>query len=234
MIHWPNRFLDFINKNEAWILRCLVIATLVSLVFSIFEILDAPEDYLQGIYAKIMYIHIPCAWLSLGIYTAVGLCSAAYLIAKNPAYFLFAKALAGIGVYYTLITLITGSIWGKPTWGAWWVWDARLTSMLILFFIYAGFLTLLDALEDEERAAYICSIYALVGLVNIPIIKFSVNLWNTLHQPASIFRSGGAAIHESMLTPLIATMLTLLLFTCFIFILRIQISIVNKKRNSRR
>lgn len=229
MINFPNRFLKYVSGNAGWILGVLLVAILVLFSCSAYLILNAPEDYVQGIYAKIMYIHIPSAWLSLGIYTIIALCGAAFLIVKNPVYFIFAKALAIIGIYYTAITLITGSIWGKPTWGAWWVWDSRLTSMLIMFFIYAGYLTLVDALDDDEKAAYVSSIYALFGLVNIPIIKFSVNLWNTLHQPASIFRKGGAAIHESMLVPLIMSLLTLVFFSCFIFFLRLQILTTKKK-----
>jgi heme exporter protein C len=196
--------------------------------YGLFQVTGAPEDYLQGIYAKIMYIHVPSAWLSLAYYAMLAISCAAFLISLNPFYDIAALALATTGVAMTLITLITGAIWGKPTWGTWWVWDARLTSVLILFFIYAAYLTLRFTIE-RARAAKISAIFAIVGLINLPIIKFSVYLWNTLHQPSSVFRLEGPTIHPSMLYPLLTMFTAILLLTLYSVLLQIQIQIIKKR-----
>lgn len=150
-----------------------------------------------------MYVHVPAAWMALGTYSFIALMSAVFLIWKHNLANLAARAAAPIGTCFTLVTLITGSLWGKPMWGAWWVWDARLTSVLVLFFLYIGYIALAGLARSEQQTAKACAILALVGFANIPIIKFSVEWWNTLHQPASLIRSGGTAIAPEMLAPLL-------------------------------
>lgn len=163
----------------------------------------APHDYLQGIYAKIMYLHVPMAWLSMMYYMILATCSALFLAVGNRIYNIIAINAAKIGITATISTLITGAMWGKPTWGAYWVWDARLTSVLLLALIYFAYLLILNTPIEEQKRNKNAAIFALIGLINIPIIKFSVNLWNTLHQGASVWRLDGPTIHQSMLWPLL-------------------------------
>ena len=163
----------------------------------------APPDDLQGQAARIMFIHVPAAWLSMACYTLTAISSAGYLIWRHPLADVSAKAAVPIGATFTLLALLTGSLWGKPMWGAYWVWDARLTSVLILFFLYLGLIALRQAIDDPGRAGRAAAILSLLGAVNIPIIKFSVNWWNTLHQPASVIRAGGPTIHPALLIPLL-------------------------------
>ncbi len=224
---------NIITKHHKEILLVLCFLFFNTLILSLYFIYNAPIDYLQGVHAKIMYIHVPSAWLAMGFYGVLASFSIGFVVMKNPAYFLYAKSIAPVGCILTLITLITGSIWGKPTWGTWWVWDARLTSMLILFFIYLGYISLSKSFEDERKLATVCSIFAMVGLVNLPIIKFSVDIWNTLHQPASVFRIGGPSIHFNMLIPLVFAAFCLLFFSCILILLRVRIEYWAKK-NSRR
>lgn len=173
----------------------------------------APNDYLQGVYAKIMYIHVPSAWLAMLLYGLMAVLSWAYIVWRIPLYSIIAEAICLVGACLTFITLVTGAVWGKPTWGTWWVWDARLTSMLILLFIYLGCMALSNSFNDREKGGIFTSYFAVFGLINIPIIKFSVNLWNTLHQPSTFFRLTGPAIHHSMLPPLIIMLLAMLLIS---------------------
>lgn len=227
--HHLDFFLHWILKNLKKCLIFIFITTSALLVCSIYLIYNAPNDYLQGIYAKIMYIHVPAAWLALLIYVMLSGFSILYLAFKNPIYFYSSISLAGIGLTFTIITLITGSIWGKPTWGTWWVWDARLTSMLVLSFIYLAYIFITKSISDELKMANTSSIFAIVGLINIPVIKFSVNLWNTLHQESSVFRASGPSIHSTMLTPLISIFLCFLLFTCGVFVLKLHSKISERK-----
>ncbi|QKX01845.1 ABC transporter permease [Wolbachia endosymbiont of Cruorifilaria tuberocauda] len=176
---------------------CFVVGAFLALIFS-------PDDYKQGEIVRIMYLHVPSAWLSLGIYGMVALLSFIFLVWNNNIASILAHAAAPAGAVFSAICLITGSIWGKGTWGTWWVWDARLTSMLILFFLYVGYLSLWDVFNNnEERAKRSAAVFAIFSAVNIPIVKFSVNLWATLHQPASIFRKNGIAIEGSLMLPLV-------------------------------
>ena len=193
-----------------------------------FAFFDSPLDYQQGDSVRIMYIHVPAAWLSLAIYTLLALTSAAYIIWNSPISHAIAKSCAPIGATFSLITLITGSLWGKPTWGTWWVWDARLTSMLMLLFLYIGYISLANAMNDKPNSKA-PAILAIVGLVNIPIIKFSVDIWNTLHQPASIIKSGGPSIHHTMLKPLIFMMLGYCFYFLFILAIRLKTDILTHK-----
>lgn len=183
----------------------------------------SPEDYQQGEMVRIMYIHVPAAWMSLAIYTFITCCSVSNLVWKTPMSFIMAIAAAPIGAVFALITLVTGSLWGKPIWGTWWVWDARLTSMLVLFLLYLSYIAVASSGDNMLRAAKPASCIALIGFINIPIVKFSVNIWYSLHQPASIFRLGGPTIHSSMLLPLILMLASFILYFGVIFILRIHI-----------
>ncbi|MGE0408560.1 MAG: heme ABC transporter permease [Amphiplicatus sp.] len=173
--------------------------TLAGLYFGLF---NSPADYQQGESVRIMYVHVPAAWMALFCYTAIAVASATGFIWKHPLADVAAKATAPIGAVFTALALATGSLWGKPMWGAWWAWDARLTSMLILFFLYIGYIAIWEATSDKTRAARLAAIVAIVGFVNVPIIHFSVDWWTSLHQPASVFRKGGPSIDASMLTPL--------------------------------
>ncbi|HET6376570.1 MAG TPA: heme ABC transporter permease CcmC [Methylocella sp.] len=185
----------------------------------------APPDYQQGETVKIMYLHVPAAWLALMIYAVMTSAALGTLVWRHPLADAAQKAAAGLGAGFTFLCLGTGSLWGKPMWGAWWVWDARLTSVLLLFLIYLGLVALWRTIEDPGRAARAAAIFTLAGAVNIPVIKFSVDWWNTLHQPASVFRIGGPAIAPSMLWPLVVMALafTLLFFTLFLMAIRNEI-----------
>ena len=163
----------------------------------------SPPDYQQGETVRIMYIHVPAAIMSMAIYSTMAVCSFLFLVYKHPVNDLIARASCPIGAGFALITLITGAAWGKPMWGAWWVWDARLTSMLILFFLYIGYGMVARQASHDINIQKICAMIALIGAINIPIVKFSVDWWATLHQPASLLRMGGPAIHHSMMPPLI-------------------------------
>jgi heme exporter protein C len=164
--------------------------------------LRAPPDYQQGETVRIMYVHVPAAWIALGAYVLMAASALGTLVWRHPLADVSAKAAAPIGAAFCLLCLVTGALWGRPMWGAYWVWDARLTSMLVLFLIYLAILALWRAIDEPGRAARAAAILTLVGLLNIPIIKFSVDWWSTLHQPASVFRLGGSAIHPSLLVPL--------------------------------
>jgi heme exporter protein C len=194
----PTAFMQLSGK----LLPKLAIVTAVLFAAGLLMSFRAPPDETQGHAARIMFIHVPAAWLSMACYTLIAISSAGYLIWRHPLADVSAKAAAPIGAAFTLLALFTGSLWGKPTWGAYWVWDARLTSVLVLFFLYLGLMALRQAVDDPGRAGRAAAILALIGAVNIPIIKFSVNWWNTLHQPASVIRAGGSTIHPSLLAPL--------------------------------
>jgi heme exporter protein C len=191
IIEATNRYLKFV-----------ILAMLIFLASGIYYgFFNSPADYQQGDYVRIMYVHVPSAWLALGIYALMAMSSFIYLVWHNPMFDLIAKNSAPIGALFCFITLFTGALWGKPIWGTWWAWDARLTSMLILFFFYLGYLTLVNLTEDQTNNKS-PAVLAILGCINIPIVKFSVNLWNSLHQPASIIKLGGPSIHSSMLLPL--------------------------------
>ena len=196
----PTKFLRFCNMVKPWAMAITLLCLTCGLYYSLFK---SPPDYQQSDTVRIMYVHVPAAWMAMFCYSAMALSSAATLIWGHLVAQLIAKATAPIGAAFTFLALITGSLWGKPMWGTWWVWDARLTSVLILFFLYLGFIVLHDAFDDTSRGARAASILAVVGAVNVPIIKFSVDWWNTLHQPASVLKLDGPAIHSSMLIPLL-------------------------------
>ena len=179
----------------------------------------SPADYQQGDAVRIMYVHVPAAWMALASYSFIALMSLVAFVWRHSLADVAARAAAAPGAVFTALALFTGAVWGKPTWGAWWVWDARLTSMLIMLFFYFGYMAVWQAVPETARAARFARILALIGFINIPIIKFSVDWWNSLHQPASIFRDGGPSIHPSMLTPLFAMIIAYTaLFVWLVFI----------------
>ena len=194
----PTRFMALSGTVLPWVAGAAVILTIIGLVMGF----SAPVDYQQGHTAKIMYVHVPAAWLSMAGYSLIAISSFGLLVFRHPLADVSAKAAAPIGAAFTLLCLVTGSLWGKPMWGAFWVWDPRLTSVLILFFLYVGLIALRSAIEDEALAAKLTAILALTGIVILPVIKFSVE-WNSLHQPASVMRLGAPKIHPSLLWPLL-------------------------------
>ena len=199
-----------------------------------FALIVAPNDYQQGMMVKIMYLHVPSAWLSLGIYSSIAAMSLVYLITKTPICALISKSLAPIGLMFTSIVLVSGIFWGRPMWGVWWVWDARLTSVLLLFFIYLGLILIYRM--DGKRNSYfkIASVYALLGFINIPIVKYSVDWWNTLHQPASVIRMDGPTIHYSMLYPLLFVFCGFCLISLYFLSQTLKFEILNNKFKARR
>jgi heme exporter protein C len=225
IFYWIGKLISFIN-SIFFIL--LLIALSFALIFS-------PPDYLQGDSVRIMYVHVPSAWIGLASFTCIALLSIANFIFKTKNLIIITKSIAPIGLMFTCLAIITGSLWGQPTWGTWWAWDARLTSMVILALFYIGYIVSHKLILNEERANKISSIIAIIGLINIPIIKFSVDWWNTLHQPASIKLTGTSTIHSSMLMPLLLMFFVLLLYCALIFLMKYKTEIIRmKKKNLKR
>jgi heme exporter protein C len=195
----PNRFFSIADRLMPALWGATALAFAAALYFVFF---NSPPDYQQGETVRIMYVHVPSASLALFVYVFMAIASAMALIFRHPLADAAAKAAAPLGAAFCFLALATGSIWGKPMWGTWWVWDARLTSMFVLMLLYLGYIAVWRAFDDPHRAASLARIVALVGVINIPIVKFSVDWWNTLHQPASILRKGGPAIDQSLLWPL--------------------------------
>ena len=222
----PLRFQRIADAVYPWALRGLAVLAPIGLVWAL---VVAPPDYQQGEAYRIIFIHVPAAWMSMFCYLCVAVGSAVGLIWRHPLADVAARAAAPIGATFTAIALITGSIWGKPMWGTWWVWDARLTSVLILFFLYLGYMALHDAFEDPVRGARAASILALVGVVNLPIIKFSVDWWFTLHQQASVFRMDGPHLPPSMLWPLLTMVAVFKLYFITVLILRMRAGLTERR-----
>ncbi|MEL7486114.1 MAG: heme ABC transporter permease [Pseudomonadota bacterium] len=196
----PQFFEGWARPATPWLAGLAALLGAIGLYFALYA---SPPDYQQKDSVRIMYVHVPAAWMALFCYTSLTISSIIGFVWKHPLADVAAKSTAPIGAVFTALALVTGALWGKPTWGAYWVWDARLTSVLVLFFLYLGYLAIWQSISDKTRAARIAALTAIVGFVNVPIIKFSVDWWNSLHQPASILRSGGVAIDPSMLTPLL-------------------------------
>jgi heme exporter protein C len=222
----PTRFMRLSSVVLPWTSAAAALALLVGLYLALFV---APKDYQQGETVRIMFLHVPAAWMALFCYGTMALASAVALIWRHPLAELATREAAPIGAGFTFICLATGSLWGQPMWGTWWVWDARLTSVLVLFFLYLGYIALVNAFDDETRGARAGSILALVGVVNLPIIKFSVDWWNTLHQPASVVKLGGPAIHVSMLIPLLVMAAGFTLFFVSLLLVRIRTALISRK-----
>jgi heme exporter protein C len=229
MINWlanPARFMRLSAKALPWCGWAAVAVLALGLYWSLAL---APPDYQQGAAVRIMYIHVPAAWMALGVYLFVAVASAVALVWRHPLAEVAAQAAAPIGAAFTFVCLATGSLWGRPMWGAWWVWDARLTSVLILFFLYLGYIALANAFDDPSRGGRAGSVLALVGVVNLPIIKFSVDWWNTLHQPASVMRMGGPTIAMSMLVPLLVMAAGFGLLFAALLMLRMRTAVNERK-----
>jgi len=222
----PNRFMKLATKLTPWAAWSTVILLGAGLYYALFA---SPSDYQQGETVRMMYVHVPAAWMGMFCYVAVAVASAVGLIWKHPLADLAAKATSPVGAAFTFLALLTGSLWGKPMWGTWWVWDARLTSMLILLFLYLGHMALINAFDDQSRGMRSASILALVGVINIPIIKFSVDWWNTLHQPASVVKMDGPAIHPEMLIPLLLMAAGYKTFYIWVALLRIRREVIATK-----
>ena len=222
----PLRFQKLADKILPYALLLAILNFLLGLYFAFFQ---SPPDYLQGETVRIMYVHVPCAWLSLMIYGIMAVCSFISIVFKHTLADIISRSCAPIGACFTLATLMTGSIWGKPTWGTWWVWDARLTSELILFFIYIGHILISNAYEDKIKGDRNAAILTLLGIVNLPVIKWSVDWWNTLHQPASISKFSSPSIDIAMMTPLIFMSIAFLSFFTSLILLRIKGEILIRK-----
>jgi heme exporter protein C len=218
----PTRFLSLVDAVVPWLTALVLILLGLGLYLALFV---APPDYQQGETVRIMFVHVPAAWLAMFGYMLIAVAALGTLIWRHPLADVAAKTAAPIGATFCFIALVTGSLWGKPMWGTYWVWDARLTSMLVLFLLYLGLIALWQAIEEPGRAGRATAILALVGVINVPIIKFSVDWWNTLHQPASIVRPGGPTIDPSMLIPLLvmAVAFTLLFVLLHLIAMRAEI-----------
>ena len=222
----PTRY----NKIAKLILPWLLVFTLLFLISGLyFGLIASPDDYVQGSAVRIMYVHVPSAWISLFAYLSLAICSIFFIIWRHPLADILARSISPVGCVFALLTLITGSIWGKPMWGTWWVWDARLTSMLVLFFFFLGHIALSNAFNRSERGSRPAALLAIIGSINLPIVKFSVDWWNTLHQPASILRTGGISIDQSMLIPLVLMTLSFHFYFFSIVILRANLILKERK-----
>jgi len=222
----PSRFRLFSQKVYPYTLFIMFTFISLGLWYSLF---NSPPDYQQGETVRIMYVHVPAAWMAMMVYLSMTIMSVFALVWRHPLADILSKCSAPIGASFTLIALVTGSIWGKPTWGTWWVWDARLTSVFILFLIYMGHITLVRSFEDEYKGARAGAILTLIGAFNLPIIKFSVDWWNTLHQPASVIKLDGPTIHIDMMIPLILMALGFLFFYFSFLLINVQTELNNRK-----
>ena len=225
----PTRFLRMAAVLQPWSAGIAILALAAGFWLAL---VGSPPDYQQGEAVRIMYVHVPAAWMALFVYSSMAAAAVVGLVWKHPLADLFAKAAAPVGAGFTAVCLITGSLWGKPMWGAWWVWDARLTSVLILFFLYLGYIALVNAFDDPNRGAAAGNVLLLVGAVNIPIIKFSVDWWNTLHQPASVTKLGAPTIDPAMLAPLLVMALGFTAYFFAVVLLRLRSEIIGRKIQS--
>jgi heme exporter protein C len=227
----PNKILSLDNKLINNLVSLMIVILIIGFVYAIFI---SPPDYIQGDSVRIMYVHVPSSFISLGCFALIGIASILNLIFKIKYMPLVAKSLAPIGAVFTFISIATGSLWGKPTWGIWWVWDARLTSMVILFFFYISYIATWKFITNYDKAIKLSTIIAIMGLFNLPVIKYSVDWWNTLHQPSSITLTSAPTIHYTMLFPLLIMFLGLIVFSLVIFLMKykselIKLKISNKK-----
>jgi len=225
IFHWIEKLINFINS-------IFFILLIVALTFAL---ILSPPDYLQGDSVRIMYVHVPSAWIGLAAFTSIALLSILNFIFKIKNLNLITKSIAPLGLMFTCLAITTGSLWGQPTWGTWWAWDARITSMVVLSIFYILFILAHKLIEQEDKANKVSNIIAIIGLVNIPVIKYSVDWWNTLHQPSSIKLDGTSSIHPSMLLPLMLMLLVLLLYCALILLMKYKTEIIRiKKKNIKR
>ncbi len=227
----PRRFMKLTGYLLPWMAGLTILMIGVGGYLALF---NSPPDYQQGETVRIMYVHVPSAWMAMFCYTTLAISAAVGLIWKHPVADLAARATAPVGACFTFLALLTGALWGKPMWGTWWVWDARLTSVLILFFLYLGYMALNSAFDDPGRGAKASAILAIVGFVNVPIIKSSVDWWNTLHQPASIIRMDGPTIHGDMLWPLLLMIGGFSTYFGWVLMLRMRAELIAGRARARR
>ena len=221
----PHRFMNLAARLHA----PLWLTAVGALAFGLFMVSGVPDDYQQGATVRIMFVHVPAAWMALFAYSFIFFASIVAVVLRHPLGYLAARAAAPVGAVFTLVALVTGALWGQPMWGTWWVWDARLTSVLVLLFIYLGYIALWEAIDDYGRAARATSILAVVGFVNVPIVKFSVDWWNTLHQPASVSRFARPALHADFLYPLLVMGVAFLLLFLAITLTRLQMEVLRQR-----
>jgi heme exporter protein C len=222
----PARFQRF----STWALPWLGLLTALLWIAGLYlALVMAPPDYQQGETVRIMFVHVPAAWWSMAGYALLAALGAALLVWRHPLAALMARAAAPVGAAYARVCLVSGSFWGRPMWGTWWVWDARLTSMLLLFFLFLGHIALSRAFDNPERGDRAAAVLALVGVINLPVIKFSVDWWNTLHQPASVMKLDGPAVHPSILTPLLVMAAAYLALFAFLVLLRTETEIGRRR-----
>ncbi|WP_440928418.1 heme ABC transporter permease CcmC [Candidatus Pelagibacter sp.] len=222
----PNKIFKITSKAPKYVLFLFIVVLTVGLVEAL---IISPEDYKQSDAVRIMYVHVPAAWISLGIFSSITLLSICGFVFRNKNFFLISKSLAPSGFVFNIIALVTGSIWGKPTWGTWWAWDARITSMLILALFYAMYLIVWRIYDKEEKVYKISTFITILGIINVPIIKYSVDWWNTLHQPASINILSKSSIHSSMLYPLLIMTAAFALFSLLIFLMKYNTELIKIK-----
>ena len=222
----PNKIFSITSRAPRYVLLFFVITITIGLIEAL---ILSPEDYLQSHSVRIMYVHVPAAWISLGIFSSITLLSLIGYIFKIKNFFLISKSLAPSGLVFNIVALVTGSIWGKPTWGTWWVWDARVTSMLILCLFYIMYLISWRIYQNNEKVYRATAIITILGIINVPIIKYSVDWWNTLHQPASINILSETSIHVSMIIPLIYMTAAFALFSLLIFLMKYNTELIKIK-----
>ena len=223
---FPSKILSLDNKLINGLLFLMISIVLVGLVYALFI---SPPDYIQGDAVRIMYVHVPSSFIALGCFGFIGIASILNLIFRIKFVSLMAKSLAPVGCIFSLVSIVTGSLWGKPTWGIWWVWDARLTSMVLLFLFYLAYIFTWQFVNDFERANKITSIIGIIGLFNLPVIKYSVDWWNTLHQSSSITLTSAPTIHYTMLVPLIIMFLGMVIYSLIIFLMRYKTELMKLK-----
>ena len=231
---FPNKIFSISNKFINTLIIFMIFIIFLGLIYALFI---SPQDHIQGDSVRIMYVHVPSSFVALGSFALIGIASILNLIFKIKFMPLIAKSLAPIGIIFTLISIVTGSLWGKPTWGVWWVWDARLTSMLILFCFYLAYIFTWKFVKNFEKANKISSIIGIVGLINLPVIKYSVDWWNTLHQSSSITLTSAPTIHHTMLVPLLIMLIGMIVYSLIIFLMKYKTELIkfklNKKKDNR-
>ena len=228
---FPNKIFSISNKFINTLIIFMIFIIFLGLIYALFI---SPQDYIQGDSVRIMYVHVPSSFIALGSFALIGIASILNLIFKIKFMPLIAKSLAPIGIIFTLISIVTGSLWGKPTWGVWWVWDARLTSMLILFCFYLAYIFTWKFVKNFEKANKISSIIGIVGLINLPVIKYSVDWWNTLHQSSSITLTSAPTIHHTMLVPLLIMLIGMIVYSLIIFLMKYKTELIKFKLNNKK
>ena len=225
---FPNKIFSISSKFINTLISFMILIIFLGLIYALFI---SPQDHIQGDSVRIMYVHVPSSFIALGSFALIGTASILSLIFKIKFMPLIAKSLAPIGIIFTLISIVTGSLWGKPTWGVWWAWDARLTSMLILFCFYLAYIFTWKFVKNFEQANKISSIIGIVGLINLPVIKYSVDWWNTLHQSSSITLTSAPTIHHTMLVPLLIMLIGMIVYSLIIFLMKYKTELIKFKLN---